>query len=306
MTDDRPAAPAFDPRVAIPFLLVTLIWGSTWLVIRDQLGVVPASWSVAYRFAVGCAAMFAWAAATRQPLRLGRRGQGFVLIVGLMQFVLNFNFVYRSEHYVTSGLVALMFALVFVPNSLLAAFFFQHSVSRRLLAGSAIALGGLGLLFAHELSVSPAGPRAVATGIGLALLGLLAASISNVMQASAPAKAMPPISLLAWAMLWGTLIDAALAWATAGPPVVEMRAGYWLGILYLGLVGSAIAFSLYFGLIRVIGPGRAAYSNVLVPILAMGLSTLFEDYRWSLQAGVGLVLTLAGLVVVLRARSPAR
>ena len=107
-------------------------------------------------------------------------------------------------------------------------------------------------------------------------------------------------------MLWGTLIDAALAWATTGPPVVEMRAGYWLGILYLGLVGSAIAFSLYFGLIRVIGPGRAAYSNVLVPILAMGLSTLFEDYRWSLQAGAGLVLTLTGLVVALRARSPAR
>ena len=60
-----------------------------------------------------------------------------------------------------------------------------------------------------------------------------------------------------------------------------------------------LAFSLYFPVVRKIGPGRAAYSSVLVPIIAMGLSTLFEDYRWSLLAAAGGLLALGGMLVAL-------
>src|SRR6476646_902483 len=98
------------PRILIPFTVATLIWGSTWIVIRDQLGVVPASWSVTYRFAIAAAGLFAWIAITRAPLRLGRQGQGFAALFGLFQFMMNFNFVYRAEAHITSGLVAVIFA----------------------------------------------------------------------------------------------------------------------------------------------------------------------------------------------------
>jgi drug/metabolite transporter (DMT)-like permease len=303
---EPPLSPAVQARVLVPFAIVTLIWGSTWLVIRDQLGIVPPSWSVAYRFVIAAAAMFVYAAVTRAPLRLPVRDQLFALVLGLAQFVLNFNLVYQAERHIASGLVALIFALLVVPNALLAWIFLRQGVSGRFLVGAAVALGGLALLFAHENEAGSSGAYAVAMGVGLTLAGVFSASASNVMQASVRARRLSMATLLAWSMLWGALIDGAWAWLTTGPPVFEARITYVAGLLYLGIIASAMAFSLYFNVIHMIGPGRAAYSSVLVPIIAMTLSTIFEGYRWSWEAMVGGVLTLLGLVISLRARSPAR
>ena len=107
----EPAPQSTRAAVLIPFAIVTLIWGSTWLVIKDQLGVVPASWSVTYRFLVAGLTMLAFAAYRRERLTLDARGWGFAAALAAFQFCLNFNFVYRAEGYVTSGLVAVIFAL---------------------------------------------------------------------------------------------------------------------------------------------------------------------------------------------------
>jgi drug/metabolite transporter (DMT)-like permease len=106
-------------------------------------------------------------------------------------------------------------------------------------------------------------------------------------------------------MVYGIIANALLAWAVAGPPAIEARWAYWLGLLYLGLFASALAFPLYFAVMRAVGPGKAAYSSVLVPIIAMLLSTLFEGYRWSALAVGGGLLALAGLVIALRSRQQA-
>jgi len=292
--------------VLVPFTIVTLVWSSTWLVIRDQIGTVPASWSVAYRFIVAAVAMFAVAAIRRDPLLLKGRDQGLAMAVGIAQFALNFNFVYRAEHYVTSGLVAVVFALLIVPNALLGWIFLRQGISRRFLAGSVVAIGGLAMLFLHEMQASPHGAAAVLTGIAFTLGGVVFASIANVIQATDRARALPMTTMLAWAMLWGALADTLWALASVGPPQFETRPAYILGILYLGLVGSVLTFPLYFGVIRAIGPARAAYSSVLIPLIAMALSTIFEGYRWTWEAAAGGSLTLFGLLIALRARSPAR
>lgn len=303
---EPPLPPAAQARVLVPFLLVTVIWGSTWLVIAGQLGTVPPSWSVAYRFLMASGMMFAFAALTRTPLRLAGRDQLFVFTFGFALFVFNFNFVYRAEEHITSGLVAVVFALLVVPNAILARIFLGQGVSRRFLVGSSVALVGVALLFIQELEAAPANSGSVIWGIGVTLLGLVSASIANVMQGAERAKRLPMASLLAWGMLWGALIDAAYAWATSGPPQFEWNWRYVAGLIYLGLFASAIAFNLYFGIIRAIGPARAAYSSVLIPILAMALSTVFEGYVWGWKAAAGAALTMFGLVIALRARSPAR
>jgi drug/metabolite transporter (DMT)-like permease len=300
---EAPLNRAAQMRVLVPFTIVTLLWSGTWLVIRHQLGIVPPSWSIAYRFAIAAAAMFVYAVATRTPLRIGARDHGFAAIVGVALFGANFQFVYRAEAYVASGLVALVFALLVVPNAVFGRIFLGQGVSRRFFAGSSVAVAGLALLFWHELARSPAGPRAVALGIVLTFAGVLCASIANVMQATKRAKAIPVSTMLAWSMAYGALADAAFAWMTVGPPLFDTSAAYVLGLLYLGLFASALAFPLYFGVIQAIGPGRAAYSSVLVPILAMTLSTLFEAYAWSVPAAIGVALVIAGLLIALRARA---
>ncbi len=303
---DAPPPRSASLAVLIPFGIVTLIWGSTWIVIRDQLGVVPPSWSVTYRFVIGGVAMLVWAVWRGDRIRLDAGGLAFATALGLAQFCLNFNFVYRAEQHITSGLVALMYALLIVPNALLARIFLGQRMGRQLLAGSGIALAGIALLFLHEAREHPDSAAAVLVGLGIALAGVFSASVANVMQATPTAKRYPMVPVLGIAMLIGAAIDAGWAGATTGGPMFDWRWSYVAGLFYLGIVASAVAFTLYFGLIRVIGPAKAAYNGVLVPVIAMLLSTLFEGYRWSLLPAGGAVLALAGLVVALRARRPNR
>jgi drug/metabolite transporter (DMT)-like permease len=294
-----------QPRVFVPFIIVTLIWGSTWIVIKDQLGTVPPGWSVTYRYVIASAAMFAYAAAKGLTLRVGREGHLLAVGFGIPQFCLNFNFVYGAELYITSGVVAIVFALLLVPNSALAWLFLKHRLTGRFLAGSSIAVIGVSLLFVNEIRAAIVAPGAVLIGIGLTLLGVLSASVSNVMQATQKLRARPIITMLAWGMFYGTIANALFASILYGAPVFESRIGYWLGLTYLALFASALAFALYFKILREVGPGRAAYSSLLVPIIAMMFSTFFEDYHWTTLAAFGCALALFGLFIALKSAKPA-
>jgi len=287
-----------QPRILIAFAVPTIIWGSTWYVIRGQLGDVPPSWSVTWRFVVAAAAMFAFALARREPLRLPPGGQAFAIAMGVAQFVLNFNFVYRAEAHITSGLVAVIFALLMVPNALLGRIFLRFPLDRRLLIGSGVALVGVALLIVQEARIAPASGRTW-LGVMLVLAGVLSASVANVMQATPRARAMAMAPLLAWGMLWGALIDAVVALIASGRPVIDLTVPYLAGVVYLGVFASAISFMCYFAVIRAIGPARAAYSGVITPVLAMVISTWLEGYRWSSLAVIGGILAMAGLVIAL-------
>ena len=302
-TSTPPLGASDRARVAIPFIICTLIWSSTWMVIRGQLGDVPPAWSVTYRFVIASIAMMIYAWRTGAPLRFTPRQHGFAFLYGVAQYALNYYATYLAEGSVTSGLVAVVFALLIVPNALLGWVFLRQGVSRPFLFGSSAALVGIALLFAHELHAGAAGHSAVVVGSVWAGAAVLFSSIANVMQASGEARTMPLVSLVAWGMVWGALFDAVASLLLSGAPVFPATPLYWAGTFYLGLIGSAIAFTLYFGVIRAIGPARAAYSSVLIPVLAMTLSTIFEGYRWSPTAAAGALLVMAGLVFAMRAKA---
>jgi len=291
-------------RIAVPFLIVALIWGSTWFVILGQNDLAPTAWSVTWRFALATPAMFVTTLAMGRTLRIGRGGHWLALIVGLTQFCGNYNFVYRAEEHLTSGIVATMIGLMLVPNAILARVLLGQPITRRFAIGSAIALAGIALLLLHEAHDAPAGGNVV-LGIVFAATAMLCASVSNVVQANDTGRALPMVSLLSWAMLYGTLIDGALAWVISGPPVFPTSAAYWLGTGYLAILGTVVTFPLYYTLIRQIGAGKAAYSGVAVVVIAMLISTLLEGYRWSPLAVAGAAFATVGLMVALSARRPA-
>jgi drug/metabolite transporter (DMT)-like permease len=281
--------------VALPFAIFTAIWGSTWIVIRGQLVGVPPTWSVTYRFAIAAVAMAAVAAWKGQSLRLGKGAIAPALFLGFMQFCVNLDAVYLAERHITSGVVATVFALLMIPSSLLAWAFLGQRPTARFALSSLVAVAGITLLFVHELQEHAAAPRQVLAGIGLTLVGMLGASAATVMQARPEVRRLPLLALLAWSMAAGMVIDAAIAFALSGPPVVGSTPGYWAGLLYLALAGTVLTFSLYYPVVRKIGPGRAAYSSVIVPIIAMGLSTWFEHFRWTPIAIAGALLALGGM-----------
>jgi drug/metabolite transporter (DMT)-like permease len=299
---ESPEAQRIDASIVIPFVIFTGVWGSTWIVIRDQIGSVPPQWSVAYRFILAAVAMALVARWKGQSLKIDRGGFVAALVIGVTQFSLNFNSVYMAERFITSGVVATVFALLLIPNSLLAWAFLGQKPNARFLWAGLVAVAGVALLFIHELRSSPLAGRDIAIGLAFTLAGLLGASSANVYQAGEEARRHPLLALLAWSMAIGAVIDICLAFAVAGPPVFEARLGYWAGVIYLALLGSVLCFALYFPVVRKIGPGKAAYSSVLVPVIAMSLSTIFEDYQWSPLAIGGAALSLGGMLLALARR----
>jgi len=283
-------------EVAIPFAIFTAIWGSTWIVIRDQLGTVPPQWSVAYRFIIAAAAMALVARWKGESLRLGKGAVLPMLFLGFAQFCVNFNAVYLAERHITSGVVATIFALFLIPSTLLAWAFLGHRPTRRFLWSSLVAIIGIALLFVHEFQQHAARAGEITLGIGLTLFGMVGAASANLFQAREEIRRFPLFSMIAWSMAAGALMNVAFAFVMTGSPVFDSRPGYVLGLLYLALPASVLTFSLYYPVVRKIGPAKAAYSSVLVPIIAMAFSTALEGYRWTPLAIAGAVLALGGMV----------
>lgn len=295
-----PGRRRLKPATVLQFAVLACIWGSTWLVIKDQIGIVPAAWSVSYRFLLAGAAMAGLCVVLGKPLRLPFAGHALALAVAVAQFVLNFNLVYAAEHYLTSGLVALIFSLIIVPNTVLARLFLGQRIAPLFVVGSIIGIAGVALLVGRDLDVKGAG---AGPGLALASFAVLCASTGNVLQGTALARRLPLETVLAVSMLYGGTLAGVWAWASTGPPAFEPRWGYMAGIAYLALIASALAFRLYYALIREIGPARAGYVNVIVPVVAMSLSTVFEGFVWTAEAAAGATLALAGLVIALRSKA---
>jgi drug/metabolite transporter (DMT)-like permease len=306
----RESGPLIEARgtafrtITLPFIVFTAIWGSTWIVIRGQLGTVPPQWSVAYRFTIAAVAMALIAAAKGDGLRLGRGGLTAAIFLGFTQFCINFDAVYLAERHITSGVVATVFALLLIPSSLMGWAFLGQRPTQRFAWSSLVAVTGIALLFVHELRAHAASTRQVVSGIGITLIGMIGASIANVVQARPEIRRFPLFPLLAWSMAAGAVIDALFAFALTGPPAFDPRPAYWAGLLYLALAASVLTFTLYYPVIRRIGPAKAAYSSVIVPIIAMGFSTWLEDYHWTSLTIAGAVLALGGMAAALsRSRS---
>jgi drug/metabolite transporter (DMT)-like permease len=290
-----------SPRVLVPFLLTGTIWGSTWFVITGQISGVPAAWGVFFRFMLATPALFALAMIMGNRLRLNAREQILALGVGIAQFSGNFLFVYNAEHHITSGIVAVMFALLMVPNAIFARVFIGEKVQGGFIGGSLVAIAGVALLLVHEWNAAPLGGD-VMLGIVLAIGGMLAASIANVVQANPTGRGVPMVSLLAWAMLYGTAFDFCFALATHGMPQVPTGWQFWAGTAYLAIIGSVVTFPLHYNLVREIGAGKTAYNGIVTVCVAMLLSTLFEGFRWDLLSASGMGLALLGMGLALRAR----
>ena len=290
-----------SPKVLIPFMLTGTIWGSTWFVITGQISDVPAAWGVFYRFMLATPALFVLALVMGNRLRLSRPEHLLALGVGIAQFSGNFLFVYHSESHITSGIVAVMFALLMVPNAVFAKIFIGEKVQSGFIGGSLVAIAGVAMLLVHEWNAAPLGGN-VGLGIVLAVGGMLAASIANVVQANPTGRGVPMVSFLAWAMVYGTAFDLVYALLTAGPPTVPSAWQFWAGTAYLAIIGSVVTFPLHYNLVREIGAGRTAYNGIVTVCVAMLLSTLFEGFKWDALSAGGMALALIGMGLALRSK----
>ncbi|MET1076856.1 MAG: DMT family transporter [Pseudomonas sp.] len=281
------------------YLLTVLIWGTTWIAIKLQLEVVAVAASIAYRFALAALVLFVGLLLTRRLQPVNGRGQLICLLQGLCLFCLNFLCFYTASQWIPSGLIAVVFSTATLWNALNARVFLGQRVAANVLAGGALGLGGLALLFWPEL-VGHTASRETWMGLGLALCGTLFFSAGNMLSSLQQKAGLRPLTTNAWGMLYGALMLSGYCLVSATPFAFEWNTRYVGSLLYLAIPGSVIGFTAYLTLVGRLGPERAAYSTVLFPVVALNISAFVEGYQWTAPALVGLVLVMLGNVLVFR------
>lgn len=280
------------------YAAVVLIWGTTWYAIKFQLGVVEPEVSLVYRFGLAAACVFLFARMTGSPLALSWRNHRFVALQGLTLFCLNYWMTYLSTGYLTSGLVAVLFTSIIFFNIVNGRLILGTRVEGRVMLAAGAGMLGVGLLFLPELEAALHEPG-IAHGAALALGATYLASLGNMAALRNTQASLPVVTVNAYGMAYGAVGLAVIA-AIRGTPIdFDPRWPYVLSLLYLSLAGTSLAFGLYLALIKRIGAARAAYTSVLFPVVALLVSTLFEGYRWSLPAAVGLAVLVAGNALAL-------
>ena len=281
------------------YLACVLIWGSTWIAITFQFGVVPAEMSVAYRFGISAILLFAWCLVRKLNLRYGHTEHAFFALTGLLMFGLNYVLVYYSEMVMSSGLLAVVFSTMVFMNVAGGRIFFGTPLLAEVIGGATLGFAGIALVFWPELAHFSQGGDAL-KGLVLGLLATAAASLGNMTIVRVQKAGVPVVQANAFGMMYGALFVLAYALLVGRSFVFDPSFNYVVSLAYLTLFGSIAAFGAYLALVKNIGPERAGYTSVAIPIVALMISTVFESFEWHSATVVGLLLCLSGNVLVLR------
>ncbi|GDY29604.1 DMT family transporter [Gandjariella thermophila] len=278
--------------------LVVLLWGTTWIGIKLQLGSVDPAVSVAYRYILAALCLFIWVRARRLPMRFRPSEHLRFAAVGLLMYSTNYVLFYYCSKYLVSGLVSIIFCLSVAFNIVNGRIFLKRPVSVEVILAALAGVVGLSMIFGREV-MSTSHARDVVLGVLLGLGATLLFSFGNIMSSKNQAVGLPVVQGTAWSMGYGALFTTLGCLAIGANFSVEWSPRYLAGLFYLAVFGSAIAFVAYLTLLGRIGPDRAAYATVAFPLVSLTLSTIFEHYTWSPLAVLGVLLVLAANAFVL-------
>ena len=279
------------------YLACVLIWGTTWYAITLQLGVVTPEISLVYRFGLATLCLLVFARIRRTNLSLSARDHFFAMLQGLTMFGVNYALIYYGTQYISSGLVAVLFTTLTFMNLFNEHWFFGVRLRAATALAAALGLAGIGLIFLPELRQLGTSAT-ILHGTLIVLAGTYAASLGNMAAIRNTGTGLPIVSITVWGMSYGTACLAVMALLRGARFEFAPSPDYVFSLLYLAVFGSAAAFVAYLELIRRIGPGPAAYTSVVVPLVALALSTWLEGYVWTLTAAAGVVLVLTGNLII--------
>jgi len=278
-----------------PFLYAAtvLIWGTTWIAITYQLGSAAPTTSVMLRFGLASVLLLLWCAVRRLPMRFTARQHARVAAQGACLFGVNLLLVYMAERTISSGVTSVLFTAIVPLNIVGARLFFGTPVSGRTWMGAALGLAGIALVFLPEIE-SIGSLSASLASLNFALLGTVSASAGNLISASNQRAGLPIVQTNALGMAYGAATVGLVGILLGHSFHVDWSVPYALSLGYLAVFGSILAFGAYLTLIGRIGAGRAAYTGVLFPLVALGISTVWEHYHWTPGAMLGMGCCVAG------------
>ena len=284
-------------NVAI-YLFTVLVWGVTWFVVTFQLGVVPPEISVGYRFLLAGAILVVFCAATHRRLWFNRRQHLAMALQGIFIFAINYTLIYFAASRLSTGLIAVVFSTIIIFNILFGALFFRASVKPPVVLGAIFGMAGTATVFAPELATFDLGSRRFG-GILMSLLAVVLASIGNMMAVRNQRLGLPVVQTNAYSMLYSGVLVLGYGLLRGLPLSFDPSFGYIASLGFLAVFATAIGFGGYLTLLGRLGADRAAYIMVLFPIVALAMSTAFENFHWTMTTAIGIALVLLGNLLTL-------
>ena len=275
-----------------------LIWGSTWLAISFQVGVVDPAVSVFYRYLAAALLLLGWCRLRRLPLAYSWQDHRSFVLLGLTLFSLNFVLVYASQAYVSSAVAAIVFATLLWMNIINSRVFFGTPIDTRGIAGSALGMFGILLMFLPQVGELTLDDRTLIGGL-LCVAGTLVASLGNMVSQHAQRRSLPVLQANAWGMFYGAALTLLYVLIAGVEFAIDTSPRYLLSLGFLVMFGSIVGFGAYLTLLGRIGAHRAGYVTVMFPVVAVLLSVAFEGLEIDGQIAAGMLLVLGGNVLTL-------
>jgi len=280
------------------FIITLFCWSPTWYVIKFQLGYVDPLVSVFYRFLIAAVFIFIYLIIKKEKLKFSFNYHIWFLLFGVCLYSLNYVFFYLSNTYLISAFPAIMFSTVVIMNILGEGFYFKKKPSFKTLLGATIGMIGIMTIFNDEIFNFNL-KNGTHVGLFLALLGTFCASTGNMVHQRNLNNNFPLIPTIAYAMLYGSLVTLLITQIKGTELLFEYTFSYIAALAYLSIVGSIFAFIFYLKLLEKVGAGRAGYVGVVMPVLALLISTIFEDLKWQQDLIIGLPVLIIGAVLVI-------
>ncbi|MGE4518361.1 MAG: DMT family transporter [Desulfobacteraceae bacterium] len=281
------------------YVMTVLIWGSTWIAIKFQIDSADPMVSIAHRFILASVILIVWCKIFRLNLKFKKSEYMFIAIQGAVLFGINYFFIYSSELYLASGLTAVLFSTILIMNVVIGYFFLGTPIDRKIIVGAILGMSGIVLVFRPEIASFSADKNGI-IGIIMAVLGTLFASFGNILSARNQTNNLPVIQTNALGMGFGGILMLVFSIALKKDISLVLTPSYLGALSYLAVFGSIAGFGFYLSLVGSIGPGRAAYSTLVFPLVALFISTLFEGYTWSLSSVSGVILILCGNLIIIK------
>ena len=290
-------------KARLVWLILCVIWGSTWLFIKLGLADLPPITFAGIRFVISCAILFplVWVRHLALPKT---RNEWFLLGgTGVMSFSLNYGLVFWAEQYITSGLAALLQAMLPAFGLILAHIYVPaERMTWVKIAGVVLGVCGVGVVFSNQLAIS--GRLALAGCVAMVLSAFFAA-YSNVLVKT-HGKNLNPAVMAAFQMLFGLGPLLLYGLAFEGNPLhFRWTALAVLCLLYLAVVGSVVAFLMYYWLIQNMDVTKTMMISLVTPVVAvvLGMLVLDEQLSWRTLVGGAMIMSGIGFIVVRKPRN---
>ena len=275
------------------YVIVVLIWGSTWLAIKYQLGSVDPMVSVVYRFGLAAVLLMLFCYAKGLKLKFSLKEHFSMALLGILLFSINYWLVYVAESYLTSGLVAVVFSSIVFMNIANGSIFLGTALEKKMIVGAGLGIAGIAMIFMPEIKSFDLFDKG-ALGLSIGFISVFLASLGNITSARNTRHNIPVIQANAFGMGYGAILLALIAVFSGKEFSFTPSIPYIGSLFYLSVFGSIIAFGCYLTLIGSIGADKASYTIMLVPVMALILSSFFEGYSWNFSAVSGLFLVAGG------------